>query len=161
MVEDTMRGTNRLERALGFLLAVILLVGTFAVVASAQSGTVTVTRSNVSPLKVYRITIRWTSTAGGAVNTNPISIPHGQLLQVKFQPDAGGTQPTDLYDVTLVDDNGLDYLSGRGANLSNATPIMFQWDPPVMWHTSQSLDLVVTNAGNAKRGTVTLWVRAQ
>ena len=139
------------------LLACVLLVASAPLHAV---GTVTVSRSGPSPLKVTRITLTWTSTAGGAVSGNRFTVPHGKLLQAKFVPDAGGTQPTNLYDVTLIDEDGLDYLSARGTDLSNATPLMLQWDLPVMWHTSQELDLVVANAGASKGGKVYLWIQA-
>jgi hypothetical protein len=80
-------------------------------------------------------------------------------------PDGGGTQPSDLYDVTLVDTNAIDVIAGVGANLSNATSTL---KVPSFGTTTlyryyhdgtQQLDLVVANAGAAKGGTVVLWVR--
>jgi hypothetical protein len=124
-------------------------------------GTVVRSTTSPSPLKVVRYTLTWTSSAGGAVSANPFTVTHGNLLQVKIKPAAGGSAPTTLYDVTLVDEDSLDYLSGRGTDMSATLPLMLQWDPPVMWHTSQQMDLVVANAGAAKSGTVVLWVRAQ
>jgi hypothetical protein len=129
-------------------------------VDAALVGTATVTTSSRSPLYVYRYRVRWTSSAGGAVSANPFTLTHGKLLQIKFVPDGGGTQPTDLYDVTLVDEDNLDYLGGAGADLSNATPKLIMWDPPVMNHTSQQYDVVVANAGATKSGYIYIWVQA-
>jgi len=144
------------------ILALALIVATLAPVQAA--GTLTVTTLDVGG-GVTRYALAWVSTAGGAVSANAFSVKRGELLQVKFVPDGGGTQPTDLYDVTLVDENSVDVLAGGGANLSNAaatikvpsfgTTTLYRY-----FHDgTQTLDLVVANAGNAKGGTVYLWVR--
>lgn len=138
---------------LAFVLAVTVPVG--------AAGTLTVTTAEVGG-GVTRLTLAWVSTAGGAVSANAFAVPRGEILQVKFVPDGGGTQPTDLYDVTLVDSASIDYLAGLGANLSNATatvsvPKLNSSFRPFVDGTA-TLDLVVANAGAAKGGTVILWV---
>ena len=45
---------------------------------------------------------------------------NGIIHSVSFDPDAGGTQPTDQWDVTITDADGFDVLCGNGQNLSNA-----------------------------------------
>src|SRR5689334_18450439 len=69
---------------------------------------------------VRRYTLAWTSHTDGSVhiNTDPIL---GESVRVEFVPGAGGTQPTDLYDMVLLDTAGIDVLAGQGANLSNST----------------------------------------
>lgn len=121
-------------------------------------GTVTVT----GPFNgVY--TIAWTSNASGAVSGNSFPVLLGEIKQVKFVPASGGTQPTDLYDVTLVDADGLDVLNGMGANLSNASPALITslgvWTAAPAASSPVTFDLVVANAGNAKSGTVYLMVK--
>lgn len=136
---------------------VAALIG-LAVVPLAAVGARTVTEDRITPT-ITRYTIAWTSSAGGAVSANPFSIGTGRrLLSVRFVPGSGGTQPSDQYDVTLVT-NSVDVLAGGGANLSNSTPTIQQWDPP-LFHDGASLDLVVANAGNAKTGTVVLYVES-
>jgi hypothetical protein len=149
-------------RRIGILaLAFLLLVLTAPVRAV---GTLTVAVSDLGG-GVTKYTLTWTSTAGGAVSGNAFAVKRGELLQVKFVPDAGGTQPTDLYDVTLVDTDSVDVLAGAGANLSNAastvkvpsfgTTTLYRY-----FHSAeQNLDLVVANAGAAKGGKVYLYVR--
>lgn len=117
------------------------------------AGTVTVTPASTGIRNTRRYTVAWTSTSGGAVSANTFTLPQGALISVKFVPGTGGSQPTDLYDVTLVDTDGLDYLGGLGANLSNAASSLKQWDPWLIY-TGQTLDLVVANAGDTKSGTV-------
>jgi len=124
----------------------------------AATGTVTVT----GPFDdVY--TIAWTS-GSGTVSDHPFTVHRGMIAQVTFIPGSGGTQPTDLYDVTLVDANGTDLLNGLGADRSN-TPSGTASSPNVITElnillkTGTTLDLVVANAGTSKTGTVYVWVR--
>src|SRR3954469_22197159 len=87
----------------------------------AVAGSIAVTTSDLGG-GYSKYSIAWLSSAGGAVAEIVASIKRGHIHQVKFIPDAGGTQPTDLYDVTLLDaiTGGVDFLTGIGANLSNA-----------------------------------------
>jgi len=147
----------RLRRLLLALTACLLLAGS----SPRAAGTVTVTSAGVGG-GVTRYTIAWVSTAGGAVSSNAFSVNRGEILQVKFVPDGGGTQPSDLYDLTLVDAASVDYLAGTGANLSNAAatitvPKVNSSFRPFVDGTA-TLDLVVANAGAAKGGTVILWI---
>jgi hypothetical protein len=104
----------------------------------------------------------WTSTAGGAVSGNTQNVKAGTIVGAKFKPGTSGSQPTDLYDVTLVDADSVDVLVGTGANLSNATttravPHLSTYGK--VYFEGGTLDLVVANAGSAKSGTVYLWVK--
>lgn len=140
-----------------------LLAGLLFVLVSVSAplqavGTVTVT----GPYNgVYAIA--WTSNASGAVSGNSFSVILGEIKQVKFVPASGGTQPTDQYDVTLVDADGLDVLNGMGANLSNAAPALITslgvWTATPAASSPAVYDLVVANAGNAKSGTVYVMVK--
>lgn len=139
-----------------------ILVAVMASVSPVRAaGTVTVTTADVGG-GVTRVTVAWVSTAGGAVSANAFAVPRGEILQVKFVPDSGGTQPTDLYDVTLVDSASVDYLTGLGANLSNATATISAPKLNSAFRAfvdgTATLDLVVANAGSAKGGTVILWI---
>lgn len=127
-----------------------------------MAGTLTRTSARVA-FGATKVTLAWVSTSGGAVSGNAFAAPAGELLQVKFVPDAAATQPSDQYDATLVDENGVDVLAGAGANLSNAAgsikvpsfgaTTLFRY-----FHDgAQNLDLVIANAGAAKGGTVVLW----
>lgn len=129
----------------------------------AVAGSITVT---ATPLGggYTKHSIDWVSSAGGAVAENAVSLPRGHLHQVKFIPDGGGTQPTDLYDVTLLDaiSGGADYLAGLGADRSNASRSIVV--PQVGGGTAAQLQFMeagnyyptVANAGNAKGGTIVL-----
>src|SRR5688572_3573320 len=101
------------------LVLLFVLIG--ATVPTYAVGTVTVTRSRVFGTDVInQYSVAWTSSAGGAVSGNAFSVVPGDIVRVEFVPASGGTQPSDLYDATLVITSGADALGGQGANLSNS-----------------------------------------
>lgn len=139
-------------------LGLALLAVVVCTVPGHAAGTLVATADGLGG-GLVQYTFTWTSTAGGAVSANPQALVRGRLVELKFIPASGGTQPTDLYDVTLLDEHGVDLLNGQGANLSNATGLRLQWDPPLVHAADDDLDLVVANAGSAKTGTVIVWVQ--
>lgn len=129
-----------------------------------MAGSITVTTSVAqTPLgMVSKYSIAWLSTAGGAVSANTFGVRAGELLQVAYIPDGGGTAPTDLYDVTMTDANGVDVLTGTGANLSGTLASVVT--PAVSTSFRRYLEAglltpVVANAGSAKGGTIVLYIR--
>jgi hypothetical protein len=117
---------------------------------------------------VRKITLAWTSTAGGAVSGILTDYLSGALVRVVFVPGAGGVQPTNLYDVTLLDEQGFDVLTGQAANLSNVTTTQLApgttcTDGITTFLVSPQIDdrlqLTVANAGNAKSGSLILYLR--
>lgn len=141
------------------LLACALLLGLAAPASAA--GSITVTSTTVGSSQV-QYSLAWTSDAAGAVSGHALDIRRGFLLHVEFVPGSGGTQPTDLYDAQLQDRFDVDLLNNgttaQGGNLSNATSKIVQWSPPLYYDGRGSLELVISNAGNAKTGTVYLTV---
>lgn len=121
-------------------------------------GTATVTTSNTANGTVT-YSVAWTSNASGAVSGNAFSVARGEIVQVRFVPGSSGSQPTNLYDITLVDPNSVDILNGSGADQSNTAGAYLIFNPPLFHEASDTLDVVIANAGNAKSGTITIWVR--
>jgi hypothetical protein len=117
-----------------------------------MAGTLTTTTSDLGG-GYTKYSLAWVSDASGNVTTNTFSVKRGLISQVKFIPDGGGTQPTDLYDMTIVDSDGVDILAGGGVNLSNSTATI---GGPVELVQSGTLTPAISNAGNAKGGTVVL-----
>ena len=155
-------------RPLLLALAVAMTLSLTLNATPFATGTATVTTSSiVNPATnqtTKKVSIAWTSSAGGAVSGNTFTAPVGDIVQVKFVPGTGGTTPTNLYDVTLIDTDGFDLLEGAGANLSSTAasftvPVTAAGAQRVFYDGAQVLDLVVANAGNAKNGTVILWIR--
>jgi hypothetical protein len=117
---------------------------------------------------VNRIALAWTSDASGNVSGNPTTTIFGTILKVEFVPGTGGSAPTALYDVTLLNLSGLDVLAGQGADLSATVANAVCPGVPFKDGTTtgtvpcvvaEILSLVVANAGNLKSGTVVLYVR--
>jgi hypothetical protein len=143
------------------VLAIITLIVAMTAPAGA-AGSATLTATDVGA-GVTQYSIAWVSDASGNVSGNTLAIKAGVLVAVKFVPDGGGTQPSDLYDVTFQDASDVDLLMGGGANLSNAAatrkkPALNTSDE-VWFEGCSACELNITNAGNAKGGTVVLWVR--
>lgn len=136
-----------------------------------MAGSLTITTQNLyrGPARpVMKIMLAWTCTAGGAVSGNYTDYVSGELLRVVFIPGGGGNAPTNLYDIVLNDENGLDILAGQGANLSSTVTTNVIPGVPVKDGTStftgavsldDKLELQVSNAGASKTGTVILYVR--
>ncbi len=118
-----------------------------------------------SDVQVY--TYSWLSDASGDATDYLVLEVTGWLTQVETVPGGGADAPTDLYDVTVLSDEGTDVLGDNGLNLPAATK---QLRVPRVLNgpdgTSQlqpvqvngRLTVVVDNAGNAKRGKVRLYV---
>lgn len=146
-----------IARRSGLLVAFVFLLASHAFAA----GTATIacevsSQASGATAVTQTCTVTLTSTAGGAVSGNAFTTDfvRGKVRQVKVVPDAGGTQPTDLFDLTILDADGADILGGDGANLSNGAAVYLLSDPPVWLTSSTSLDFVLANAGSAKVVTV-------
>jgi len=125
-----------------------------------------VTKTEMIWSSVKKILFAWTSGTGAdagkadAVTVGPFE---GQLKRAVFIPGAGGDQPTNLYDVRILDSDGLDILAGVGADLSNAATVeAFEGSATknlnhMFSHTLLTLE--VRNAGDTKKGTVVLYMR--
>src|SRR5882724_9902248 len=121
-----------------------------------MAGSITVTTSNVGA-GVTKYSVAWVCDASGVVSSASWSIKAGHIWQVNQLPDAGGTQPTDLYDMTIGDANSADILGGTGANISNAGPT---YRVPLigdgtnfnkkLYAEAGTVTLTIANAGNAK-----------
>lgn len=122
-----------------------------------MAGTVATTEITHQPIK--KVVFTWTSSAGGAADATTAGYYTGRLIYAAQIPDSGGTQPTDAYDVTVADSDGVDLLKGLGANLSNAATTYKAESDGLGAVVESQLTLAVTNAGNAKGGKTVLYFR--
>ena len=120
-----------------------------------MAGTVVTTEETYGSVK--KIKFEWTSSAGGAADAVTTNAYSGVLERLITIPGAGGSAPTTLYDVVVNDDAG-DALMGAGANLS-ATVTEQVLASSLGSVANDLLTLAVTNAGNAKTGTVVIYLR--
>jgi hypothetical protein len=93
----------------------------------------------------------------------PIS---GEIQRVVIDPQSPA--PTDLYDITLTDEDSVDVLAGQGANVSTSATSIVCPGTPLKDGTTVSvrpvvvdgiLTLNITNAGNGGAGKVVVYVR--
>lgn len=142
----------------------LLLALLLALAAPAwAAGTVTTTTSEPYT-GTYKYTLTWVCDAAGTVSAQTaVPLLGRRIVRVTIVPAtvASGIQPTDLYDATLLDEYGSDLLnidgSAKGTNLSNVNALTLVVNPTFPLSAS-TVTLGVTNAGNAKGGTVIVWV---
>lgn len=121
---------------------------------------------------VYDYRMDWVSTSGGSVSfTGSRAVVGIGPLRAWTIPSASAA-PTDNYDVTLKDDLAVDVLNGGGANrdtanteeLTAGAPLMAGSDGPNSAPMYRALNGVLTldvsNAGNAKEGSVVIRMKA-
>lgn len=121
-----------------------------------MAGTVVVTEQTFGVIK--KVTFAWTSDAAGNADGVTTKIYDGKIEALATVPAGGGTAPTDLYDVIVADDDNFDVTVAAGQNRSS-TVIQQVLSSSMGVVASQKLTLHVTNAGNAKQGTVYVYVR--
>lgn len=129
-----------------------------------MAGSIVVSKT-VSGDGLTKYSVAWTSDASGNVSANAFVMKRGRLLQAKTVPGAGGAAPTAGYLVTLPDADGLDLLMGLGASrsASNAefAPLNSGQGEPassIRWFEGGTVTPTITAAGNAKTGTLILYV---
>lgn len=101
----------------------------------------------------YRMS--WLSDGSGDVSATAVKISGGLLRSVTVIPNTGATQPTNLFDVTLLDADTLDLLGGGGANCVNTGPTMI--DMGVVF-PGGSVYPTIANAGATKTGELVIVV---
>lgn len=118
-----------------------------------MAGTVTVEESQYGGIS--KIKWSWTSTAGGAADLATSKSYYGEVISLVTDP--GATAPTDDYDITITDVEGYDVMQGAGANRDTANTETAV--PAAKSVAFGKLTLNVTNAGDSKVGTATLYIQ--
>lgn len=124
--------------------------------ATAQAVTITESENNRSAVK--RIIWDWLCTDLGVVTGSVTTGKYtGQIVRLVTNPDASTDDPTDNYDVQVLDSDGNDVLMGAGANRDTlnteqvlASSLGYVFD--------SALTLEIQNAGDANKGLVILYV---
>ena len=135
-----------------------------------MAGSITTTVTKVAGSGgVVRTSIAWTSDALGAVSGNTVTMGPGTIVVVEFVPGTGGTQPSDLYDLTFTDDDGVNMFddgagASIGADLLNTTAthkVPFIGGGTVtyvrQWLHGGPYTPVIAAAGAAKTGTIIIY----
>ena len=119
-----------------------------------MAGTTTITYQEHRTIRVCEFT--WLSDASGDADDATTKVLSGELLKIVTDPD-GTDAPTDNYDIVLNDENGLDVAAAGLANRDTATTEEALATRGACF--DGTLNLVVSNAGNAKRGVVRVFYR--
>lgn len=123
-----------------------------------MAGTVTVTESRAQSVK--KIKLAWTADASGVVSGTATSYYYdGEVVYFAAAPGTGDDQPSDQYDVTLLDADSLDVLNGLGTNMSNAANTYKDKYDGLGAVANSKLTLGVSAAGGANKGTVYVLIR--
>lgn len=114
-------------------------------------------------IEYAKITFAWVSddTTQAATGTTTKKYT-GQLIQFTDIPSAGGTAPTDQYDIVLLDDQLVDLLGSAGSNRSGTlTGIKTAISAGQMlgFAVDTTLNFTLANAGLLKQGTFTVLIR--
>lgn len=119
----------------------------------------TVVTTEITHGSVKKIKFDWLSDAAGAADAVTTNVYNGRVIYAAFESDGGGTAPTDLWDCTVKDADGIDICKGLGANVTAAATVYKADSDGLGAVVESALTLAVTNAGNAKGGLVHLYIR--
>jgi hypothetical protein len=135
------------------------------------AGSIVVTTTEVTN-NILKYSVAWTSDASGNVSGVTFPMIVGTIIAVEFIPGSGGSQPSDGYDVDFLDAGGVTMFDNGantsiGSNLSNlfashAVPLVGLTGVTIYrrWHYGGLVTVDVANAGNAKSGTVNVFMSA-
>ena len=127
-----------------------------------MAGTVTTTEHTLFNMK--KIKFEWTSTTGGEASDTTDYTYGGLVHRVIIAPSTGTTIPDANYDVAINDSDGYDILNGLGDNSSTSSATHYGISTggvakSPLSAVSSKLSLAVSDAGNAKTGTVIVYIR--
>ena len=122
---------------------------------TAQVVTITEKCEEYRPVKMIKWD--WLSTDAGVVSSASSAKGTGAVIKAVIVPDGGGTAPTTLYDLTILDENGVDVLDGNGADCSATATEYLEYGDGLGGVVDSTLTLTIANAGDAKGGLVYLY----
>ncbi len=103
-----------------------------------------------------RLRVGWTSGTGGSVGVVSEALSAATMLRIKgkvllhFQTNPGATAPTTLYDLTMLDADGIDVLGGAGGDRS--ATVSEGTVPLINQIMDTALTFTIANAGDTKDG---------
>ena len=123
-----------------------------------MAGSFTVDHVHRPPIRIW--SLRWTSYTNGKVNGTTVNVGSGQIVRIDFVPGLDDEQPTDEYDVRLIqtfddEEQELDVLYGAGMNRSDDTVQSIVPTPDTTqgaFLDGEDLELKVDNAGSQNTG---------
>lgn len=108
---------------------------------------------------IQKIKWDWKSATGGAIVGSVTTLKYtGVVARVETIPDGGATAPTASYDITIKNDDGVDVLSGLGADRSATATETKNIGDGLGCVLDSTLTLAVAAAGDEKGGIVILYI---
>lgn len=108
---------------------------------------------------IKKIKAAWTSDdATGAVSGTTENVYDGRIIGACTVPGTVGDAPTDDYDITVKDVDNVDIALGALANRDTANT-EYVAEASMAGVARSKLTIGVTSAGNAKKGTLYLYIR--
>ena len=142
-----------------FLLAGALLLSVLLIASALYAaGTATVTTSQNDRLRTTEYTVTWSAPSTNAV-VPTATIPDVAGFVIGLEVNPGSPAPTSLYDITLLDADGVDVGFGDLLNLSATVSTRVQvYD--ARWLNSEELTFTLSNNSvTAAAGVFRLTVR--
>jgi hypothetical protein len=148
------------------LIVVLALLLVFVASTAMGAGTVTVTTLNGSGDAII-VQFSWIANAAGAATVPATSSStkwptaySGCIYAMETNP--GSTAPTDNYDITLTDSDGVDLLGGQGANRDTANSEMVPAKIGTVFGCAPTQDAftlnITNNSVNSATGTVKVYI---
>jgi hypothetical protein len=135
---------------------IVLGLALVLALAGLATGEGTVTETEYLLNRIKRTSLAWTASTNGWASVTTTA-RNGWILRAVFVPGTGATAPAADYTVTLKDSHEVDVLTGQGAGVtSNATVNIVMASTNVVPFDGP-LDLIVTNCGSERTGTVDLY----
>lgn len=134
-----------------------------------MAGSIVVTTREVAH-NVVKYSVAWTSDASGNVSGNVFDMAVGTLVAVEFIPGTGGSAPTTLYDIDMLDEENVTMFDdGAGTSIgSNLSATDASHRVPLVglvgvtiyrrWHHGGPVQPTVTNAGDTNSGTINIFL---
>src|SRR5574343_825400 len=104
---------------------------------------------------LQKIKWTWTCSSAGSYSEASTKRYNGSVQMLITIPTDG---PTDDYDITITDGDSVDVLAGQGADRDTTTTEYKKATDGLGFVKSSLLTLNVSNAGDAKSGTVILYI---
>lgn len=135
-----------------------------------MAGAIVVTTTKVDATSVTKYSVTWISDAAGNVSGSTFAMKIGTIIQVEFIPGTGLTQPDNLYDADMTDEEGVSMFDNGagttiGANLSNvaslhALPMIGTAGAAAYrrWHHGGPVQPLVAGAGDTNSGVIDIYV---
>jgi hypothetical protein len=137
----------------------------------ADLGTVVITEEIISSVNkmggyatnspIKKVKFEWTSVNGGGdagkASKTTVNVYTGEIIRLVTIPDKVDA-PTDNYDITITDEDGADVLMGAGTDRDTANTEQVL-AASLGCVANDKLTLNVAAAGNAKKGTVIIYIR--